>query len=185
MLFRSGLAQLLSAVGGTPAILSFEDTEQALAKGIVDCAVTSAASASFAGWTRHSRYYYPLAFQFGFNGYAISLKRWSSLSAREQARLEQAFQTFNAHLWRYAEDLQHKSEACITGQPSCQSLPRQKLLLVQPSRPDVQLLEELSKRVVLPRWSAGCDRVHPGCRREWDEKIAPITDFTNPGQRHP
>lgn len=170
-----GLAQLISAAGGIPAILSFEDTKEALAQGIVDCAVTSAASASFAGWTRYSQYFYPLAFQFGFNGYAISMKRWTSLSSHERQRLTQAFEAFSERLWSYSEHLEQVSEACITGE-HCSILPPQRLVLVQPSRHDIQLLQNLSRQVVLPRWSERCERQHPGCRREWDLKVAPITD---------
>ncbi len=170
-----GVAQLISAVGGIPAILSFEDTQEALARGIVDCAVTSAASASYAGWTKLSRYYYPLAFQFGFNGYAISLKKWASLSPDEQRRLTRAFQAFSQRLWTYSESLQRESEACVTTGP-CRHLPAQRLTLVQPSAHDVQLLQDLSRRIVLPRWSARCEQQHPGCRREWDQTVAPITD---------
>jgi TRAP-type C4-dicarboxylate transport system substrate-binding protein len=179
-----GLAQLITAVGGIPAILSFEDTQAALAQGIVDCAVTSAASASYAGWTRYSRYYYPMAFQFGFNGYAMSLKRWSSLSADEQQRLAAAFQAFSEKLWTYSENLERESEACITGE-HCRILPSQRLTRVQPSPYDVQLLQELSRQVVLPQWSARCEQQHPGCRREWDEKVAPITDPPGDETRRP
>jgi TRAP-type C4-dicarboxylate transport system substrate-binding protein len=179
-----GLAQLISAVGGIPAILSFEDTQAALEKGIVDCAVTSAASASYAGWTRFSQFYYPLAFQFGFNGYAISWKRWSSLSPDEQRRLTAAFQAFSEKLWRFSENLQRESEACITGK-QCRILPPQQLTLVQPSPQDVQLLQELSRRVVLPQWSARCEQQHPGCRREWEQKVAPITDVSRHNAQRP
>jgi TRAP-type C4-dicarboxylate transport system substrate-binding protein len=169
-----GLAQLISAVGGIPAILSFEDTREALARGIVDCAVTSAASASYAGWTHFSRFYYPLAFQFGFNGYAISLKRWNSLSAQEQQKLSAAFQAFEDKLWAYSENLEQESETCITG-GRCRILAAQKLVHVKPSQGDVALLQKLSRQVVLPRWSKRCEQQHPGCRREWDKTVAPIT----------
>ena len=179
-----GLAQLIRAVGGIPAILSFEDTQAALAQGIVDCAVTSAASASYAGWTRHSQYYYPLAFQFGFNGYAISLKRWNSLSADERQRLTEAFQAFSEKLWTYSQNLQRESEACITGE-DCRILPPQQLTRIEPSREDVQLLQQLSRQVVLPQWSERCERQHPGCRREWELKVAPITDSSGNEPRHP
>jgi TRAP-type C4-dicarboxylate transport system substrate-binding protein len=146
--------------------------------------VTSAASASYAGWTRFSQYYYPLAFQFGFNGYAMSLKRWHSLSADEQQRLSDAFQAFSEKLWTYSQTLQRESEACITGE-DCRILPPQRLTLVQPSHQDVQLLQQLSRQVVLPQWSERCEQQHPGCRREWDQKVAPITDFSGQEPGHP
>lgn len=179
-----GLAQLIRAMGGIPVILSFEDTQDALAQGIVDCAVTSAASASYAGWTRYSRYYYPLAFQFGFNGYAISLRKWNSLSAEERRKLRRAFDDFSTRLWTYSENLERESEACITG-GRCRTLPPQQLVLVRPRRQDIHLLKDLSRQVVLPLWSAQCEQKHPGCRREWDEQVGLITESSSAPQQTP
>lgn len=151
---------------------------------LVDCAVTSAASANFAGWTEHSHYYYPLAFQFGFNGYAISLKKWRALSAAEQERLTQAFQAFSIKLWRYSEALQQESERCIIGGP-CRLLRRHRLTPVEVKSEDIQLLQDLSRQAVLPSWSARCEQQHPGCRREWEQKVIPVVQFTSPTHRHP
>lgn len=178
-----GLAQLVKAIGGTPAILQFEDTRQALAVGLVDCAVTSAASANFAGWTEHTHFYYPLAFQFGFNGYVISLKKWQALSPQEQRRLAQTFEDFSVHLWSYSEALQLESERCILGGP-CRLQRPQQLTQVPVAPRDVALLQELSRTVVLPSWSERCERQHPGCRRDWEKAMAPVTTFaSSPPQR--
>jgi hypothetical protein len=147
--------------------------------GFVDCAVTSAASASFAGWTKHTHYYYPLIFQFGFNGYAISLKKWNELSTAQQARMEQAFADFSDRLWTYSQNLQRESETCILG-GSCRDLSSQTLTLVTPTSADLRLLQELSRQIVLPAWSRRCERKHPGCRRDWNQRVAPITMLTQP-----
>lgn len=179
-----GLAQLIAAIGGTPAILPFEDTKQALQLGLIDCAVTSAASANFAGWTEHTRYYFPLAFQFGFNGYAISLAKWKSLQPREQERLQKAFRSFSETLWRYSESLQQESERCILG-GLCRQLRPSDLRQVPVSRQDIQLLHRLSREVVLPSWSARCEAHRPGCRRTWDQILAPVTGFDRPAERIP
>lgn len=168
-----GLAQLVAAIGAIPAILPFDETRTALELGMVDCAVTSAASANFAGWTDHTNSFYPLALQFGFNGYVISLRQWNSLSPAEQGRLQQSFDRFCAHLWRYSEDLQRASEQCITGGP-CQGQRRHRLQRVAVSSSDVALLRRLSHEIVLPSWSARCNRIHPDCRRQWDQALAPI-----------
>ena len=179
-----GLAQLITAIGGTPAILPFEDTEQALELGLIDCAVTSAASANFAGWTEHTRYYFPLAFQFGFNGYAISLAKWKSLQPGEQDRLTKVFRAFSKALWRYSEDLQKEAERCILGRP-CRRLRPSHLLPVPVSNQDIQRLHQLSRDVVLPSWSARCEAHRPGCRKTWDQIVAPVTGFDRPAQRIP
>ena len=174
-----GLAQLVAAIGATPAILPFEDTRSALALGLVDCAVTSAASANFAGWTDHVRSFFPLALQFGFNGYAISLSKWNALSPAEQQRLQHTFQQFTTRLWHYSEHLQLASEACITGGP-CQGQQRHQLVPVPVTARDVALLQQLSRQIVLPRWSARCNSVHPDCRQRWNQRVEPIVSFSQP-----
>ncbi|MBU6355022.1 MAG: TRAP transporter substrate-binding protein DctP, partial [Cyanobacteria bacterium REEB498] len=67
------LATVLEELGAQPAVIPFEDTRAALQAGLVDCAITSAQSAHFAGWLAYASHSYPIAFQFGLNGYAISL----------------------------------------------------------------------------------------------------------------
>lgn len=179
-----GLAQLVAAIGATPAILPFEDTRSALALGMVDCAVTSAASANFAGWTDHGSSFYPLALQFGFNGYAISLRRWNSFTPAEQQRLQMAFTDFSDSLWRYSADLKHASEQCITGGP-CQGQRPHQLVAVPVRAADVALLQRLSSQIVLPSWSDRCNRIHPDCRQLWNQKVAPILPFSQPSLGQP
>lgn len=179
-----GLAQLVEAIGAIPAILPFDETRSALALGMVDCAVTSAASANYAGWTDHSNYFFPLAFQFGFNGYAISLRKWNTLSAEEQKRLQRAFQVYSDSLWRYSQDLQRESEQCITGGP-CARLASRRLVPVPVTSSDVALLRELSRRIVLPTWSARCNRQHHGCELLWNQKVASIVSFNEPRRAQP
>lgn len=179
-----GLAQLVRAVGGIPAILPFEDTKEALAIGLVDCAVTSAASANFAGWTQYTNYYYPLAFQFGFNGYAISLKKWQELSPQERDRLARAFQAFGTELWRYSERLQQESERCILG-GSCRLSQPHRLHRVRVTKDDVRVLKQISRQIVLPSWSARCERKRPGCRGDWDRIVAPVVEFAGPVSGRP
>lgn len=175
--------QLISAVGGIPAILPFDQTKEALAIGLVDCAVTSIASANFAGWTQHTSHYFPLALQFGTNGYAIALKRWNQLSPAEQTRLMQAFETYSAGLWHYSEALQRDAESCTTGGP-CQRMNRHRLIKIQPSSQDHQQMLEISRRVAKPGWAARCEQRHAGCSREWDTLVAPIVypAITPPGE---
>lgn len=179
-----GLAQLVAALGGTPALIAFDDTKAALDAALVDCAVTSAASAAFAGWTEKSHFYYPLAFQFGFNGYVISLRKWQALSPREQQRLMRAFRSFSGGLWHYSEALQQEAERCIVGGP-CQQLPAHRLTMVPATPQDVRMLQNLSRRIVLPSWSARCERIHSGCRAEWERTVLPSLGIAGAPRRQP
>ena len=179
-----GLAQLITAIGAIPVIMPFEDTRSALSLKMVDCAVTSAASANFAGWTDHASSFYPLALQFGFNGYAISLRVWNSLSPTEQQRLQSNFDHFTNKLWDYSEELNRTSTQCITGLP-CQGQKQHKLVPVSVSANEIALIKQLSLQTVLPSWSARCNQIHPDCRQQWDEKVAPIVSHEQVGGSQP
>ena len=169
----SALSPLLTELGGTPAVIPFDQGKDALAIGLVDCAVTSAASANYAGWTEHTDYAFPLSVHFGLNGYAISLKKWNSLSTRQQQTLQFAINTYLDDLWRYSQDLQADAISCTTGGPCRWGKPHN-LQLVMPSKHDVWLLRDISMRKVVPPWGKECDRIRPGCFKEWQRKVEPL-----------
>lgn len=167
------LGQIVSELGGSPIVLPFEDTQAALKEHIVDCAFTSAASAIGANWIDHTHYYYPMPFQFGMNGYAISSSAWDDLSISQQKTLSQTVSTFNAGLWQYSEMVRQQSERCLeTGQ--CGHSKRRPLIRVQPRDEDFQRVRMISRRHVIPAWLNRCETIHPGCRRAWAARIEPL-----------
>ncbi|MCE9632387.1 MAG: TRAP transporter substrate-binding protein DctP [Planctomycetia bacterium] len=171
----ASLATVISALGGIPAVIPFDDTEEALAIGLVDCAVSSAASASHAGWTEHAPYYFPLAVHFGLNGYVISLKKWNEFSPRQRVILQRAFDDYLADLWRFSQQL-HEEAARGGGDlggpdGSCQ------LVLAEPSADDVRLLHEIAIAKSLPAWAEKCRKSRPECPAEWREKLAAFLDL--------
>ena len=168
-----GLAQLIKAIGGIPAIIPFDDTKNALETGLVDCASTSAASANAAGWTQHASHFFPLALNFGTNGYAIALKKWNSLSPQQRNQLLKAFKDFEQRQWLFSEELQQEARNCTSGRPCRRFLPT-RLTRVDPSEQDRKKLLSLSWHTVMPRWAARCELAHPGCAQEWRRKIAPL-----------
>ena len=180
----SELGALVSELGGTPAVIPFDQTRDALAIGLVDCAVTSAASANFAGWAAHSNYVFPIVVHFGLNGYAISLRKWNSLSSKQQQILTTAFHHYIDDLWRYSEALQVDAISCTTG-GACRQAKRYQLKLVQPSDHDTWLLRNISMRKVMPAWAKACERVHPGCLREWRQKVGALVSEQNAGTSTP
>lgn len=166
----ASLATLITALGGTPIIIPFDDTKNALAIGLVDCAITSAASANYAGWPEHTRYYFPLAVHFGLNGYAISLKKWNEFSKKEQTILTAAFDAYLEDLWKFSQTTHLDSSNCNIGR-ECKNGKSYDMILVEPSMHDVQVLKEIASAKLSPEWAEKCERVHPGCRDEWTAKV--------------
>lgn len=166
----ASLATLITSLGGTPAIIPFDDTKNALAIGLVDCAITSAASANYAGWPEHTRYYFPLAIHFGLNGYAISLKKWNVFSTKEQAILQAAFDAYLDDLWKFSQATHLDASNCNIGR-ECKHGKPYDMILVEPSAHDIRVLKEIAKNKLLPEWAEKCERIHPGCRDEWTDKV--------------
>lgn len=164
------MATVMEALGATPAIIPYDDTKNALAISLVDCAITSAASANFAGWPEHTQYFYPLAVHFGLNGYALSMKQWKALSHQEQATLQATFDDYLEDLWRFSEATSLDAARCNTGQ-ECKAGKPYHMTLVNPSRQDVLRLREIMQDRLIPEWGEKCEKVHPGCRREWLDKV--------------
>lgn len=168
------LAQTIDVLGGTAVKLPFIDTKEALRLGLVNCAVTSAASADFADWGAYTNYYVPLVMQFGFNGYVISNRKWNALSPDQRRRLSQAFSLYVDNVWSYSKQRQWEAEACLTKGP-CLSRPPRQLQRVPVASEDMDRLQEISKQVALPSWLEQCERDHPGCGQHWKESVGPLT----------
>jgi len=113
------MSPLISKLGGIPAVIPFDDTRQALAIGLVDCAITSIVSAHSAEWTKYASYYLPLAFGHGINGYVISMKKWNVLSASQQLSLQIAINKYLDKHWNYSEMLYNNAKRCLSS-GSCQ-----------------------------------------------------------------
>lgn len=161
----------IRALDGVPVIIPFDDTKQALALGLVDCAITSAASANSARWLEHANHSFPLVVQYGFNGYAISLRTWNALSSGNRAVLAAAFESYVSDLWQFTQDIHADASSCNTG-GECKRGNRFNATAAQPSPQDVQRMRDIMRRSVLPEWGTRCDQVHPGCVREWQDKLS-------------
>lgn len=171
----ASLAPIIAALGGLPAVIPFDDTRQALVTGLVDCAVTSAASATSAGWTEAAPHYLPVAVHFGLNGYVISLKKWNALSPRQRDILTRAFDTHIADLWDYSEELH--ARALSGGRDLVGSRdPAPELIKVDPAPDDIRRMRELALAASLPPWAERCEAVHPGAVAEWREALAAVVD---------
>src|SRR5215204_1291922 len=88
--YDQNLAKFIEMVGGTPVPVSFADTHQSLSLGVVDCAITGPSSANSAGWPEVTTHQLPLGFQMALNGYAMTMKSWSSLKPDQQVKLKAA-----------------------------------------------------------------------------------------------
>ena len=165
------LSTFVSHLGGRPVIVPFEETKSALASGLLDCAITSAASANFAGWPQFAKYNFPIVIQTGVNGYVISLKKWNHLSRQQQHLLRKAFDAYVEEIWRFSEVLKSDAVSCNSGGVCKFATPYQGES-VRVNSDDIQLSHKLIVDNVLPEWIRRCEKIHPGCGKTWHKTFA-------------
>ena len=170
---NAAYSTLIQYFGGLPVVMLFEDVQTSLRSGLIDCAISSAASANAAGWPEYSTHFFALRTQMAINGYVINLNLWNQLSNSQQDKLEQAFNAYVEAIWASVEQLHVQLSACNTGQP-CNAGVSYNLINVEPSKQDYQLLRQAFNQVIFPKWANDCDALYSDCSDEWRTLIGPI-----------
>jgi TRAP-type transport system periplasmic protein len=169
--YDQNLAKFIELVGGTPVPISFADTHQSLSLGVVDCAITGPSSANSAGWPEVTTHQLPLGFQMALNGYAMSMKAWTSLTPAMQVKLKAAFQTQTDEIWKYSEELFQDALNCNAGKDPCTTGKKFKLVSVPVTAADSELIKSAVTKVSFPAWSEVCDKSNPGCSQKWMSSV--------------
>ena len=113
-------ANFVGGLGAAGVPMPFGEVQQALSRGVVDCAITGPASANSAGWPEATTTVLPLALQLAINGYAINLDTWNAMSSSDQSALESGITALVDDIWTYSEELFVDAMNCNTGQQPCE-----------------------------------------------------------------
>jgi TRAP-type C4-dicarboxylate transport system substrate-binding protein len=167
--YDQSLAQFIEKLGATPVAIGFSETQQALSRGVVDCAITGASSANSAGWPEVSEYFMPIGFQVGFNGYAINLNTWKKLNPDEQRKLESAVNGLNADIWVYSKELFDDALRCNVGEEPCTTVTKYKMKNVPVTKEDLKLVADAVTSISFPAWSEVCEKSMKGCGAQWKQ----------------
>ncbi len=173
----SQLERYFTALGATAAIIPFDETREALKKNLVDCAVTSAASANSARWLDFTSHYLPLSFGFGINGYVIALDKWNQFTSAEQRVLSMAFAKQIQSSWLFAKDLYEDSVRCITGASGCQEGPKRQMKQINFSQEDIAAMKRIARSSSINDWLESCSKVYGDCKKEWLETIGSVLEL--------
>lgn len=173
--YDQSLAQFVESLGATPVPIGFSEVQQALARGVAECAITGASSANSAGWPEVTEYFMPIGFQVGFNGYAMNMKSWNNLSAEEQQKLQAAFDTLVDDIWVYSEELFEDALRCNVGEEPCTTVTKYNMKEVPVTEADLKLVADAVEKISFPAWSKICEKSYPGCADKWKEILGPIT----------
>ncbi len=165
--YDQSLAQFIESIGGTPVSLSFGETQQALSRGVVDCAITGPSSANSAGWPEVTSYFMPIGFQVAFQAYGMNLDKWKQFTPEQQQKLQAAFDAHIADTWAYSEELFDDAVRCNVGQEPCTTVKKYDMTLVPVTEADLKLVQSAVPTISFPAWSEVCDRSYKGCSEKW------------------
>ncbi len=165
--------KLLEALGAEAVNVSFGEVPGALQKGVVDCAVTGAGSGYSAGWWEVSTHLMPIPLG-GWDPVvtAINLDKWASMSASEQAMLEEQVKLeLEAPAWATAQTALATDVACLTGTGDCPGEKRG-MTLVGVTDADVATAREILVSKVLPDWA---ERAGGDWGQRWNDTVGKTT----------
>jgi TRAP-type C4-dicarboxylate transport system substrate-binding protein len=173
--YDQSIAQFMESLGAIPVAIGFAETQQALARGVAECAITGASSANTAGWPEVTNYFMPIGFQVGFNGYAMNLNSWKKLNADQQKKLQAGIDALNKDIWAYSEEIFLDAVRCNVGKDPCTTVTKFKMKEVPVTDADLKLVAEAVKTISLPAWGKVCERSTPGCVEKWKQILGPMT----------
>jgi TRAP-type transport system periplasmic protein len=167
-------ANFVHGLGATGVPMPFGETQPALARGVVDCAITGPSSANSGGWPEATTTVLPVALQLAINGYAINLNTWNRMSEDQQQALEAAFSELVDEIWAFSQELYEDAHRCNTGQEPCERGTSYSLREAEVTDEDIELVREALSETSLPVWAAQCNAVNPGCEEKWRESVGAI-----------
>jgi TRAP-type C4-dicarboxylate transport system substrate-binding protein len=169
------LADLVQSLGAIPVTLAFGEAQQALSRGVTDCAITGPSSANSAGWPEVTTHMMPIGFFVAHNAYAINLNTWKKFKPDQQKILLEAFAKFESDVWAFSEQLYDDAIRCNTGKDPCTTVKQYQLKNVPVKEEDLQLVRNALVKVSYPAWAELCDRSIPGCAKAWKSMLGKIS----------
>ena len=173
--YDQSLARFIEKIGGIPVTIPFGETQQALERGVTDCAITGPSSANSAGWPEVTTHFMPIGFQIALNAYAMSLPKWNSLAPEQQARFVKAFRALEDDIWVYSKELFDDAVRCNVGKEPCTTVKKYSMKEVPVRAADQQIIREALASVSFPTWSEICEKSYPGCTATWKKELGAIS----------
>lgn len=168
-------AELVEALGGSSVTMAFGEVVPALQNKVVDCAITGSLSGYAAKWYEVSTHLYALPINWNQQIHAVNEKSWSKLDPKVQKLITTEFKTMVDDIWAAAGKQTQEGYDCNTGAAACPNPVKGKMVLVQPSEADRELLKKVLSESVLPKWAARCSAQ---CVKDFNSTIGKIVGIT-------
>jgi TRAP-type C4-dicarboxylate transport system substrate-binding protein len=180
--FTTSMSALLESFGATAVTLTFPEVYPALQRNVASCGVTSPTSGNTGKWPEVTTHQLPLSVSGSVQGYFASLGWWNGLTDGQRAGVQAAFKELEDAQWSTAIELNSDAMACNTGQDSCKDHQKFSMTLVDVSDADIKRVKASAERVVLPDWTAKCEKTYPGCTKVWNDTVGKARGITVAGQ---
>jgi TRAP-type C4-dicarboxylate transport system substrate-binding protein len=172
--YATTLGDFAEGVGGTSVTVPFAEVIPALEKGVVDCAITGTMSAYTAKWYQVATHAYTLRVGWGLAFGAMNLKRWNSMTPAQQETLQAELDKLTEAMWAETATEDEVAISCLTG-GECEIGPAAGMKLVEPSAADLEIRDEVARKVILARWAERCGQ---DCADNWNATVGPIVGLT-------
>lgn len=168
-------SEFITALGGTPVTMAFGEVVPALQNKTVDCAITGTLSGNLANWHEVTTHLYTLPVSWGQIGYAINGKTWAALDPRMKTFMATELARLEKEVWDAAANFTAQGYHCNAGTAECTLGKKGKMVLVQPSAADRELLAKVVNETMLPKWAQRC----PGtCVADFNATIGKVLNVT-------
>jgi TRAP-type C4-dicarboxylate transport system substrate-binding protein len=176
----SGASQsdFVAHFGGSGVPVAFGEVQQALAKGVIDCAITGTVGGYSAKWYEGAKFLYPLPINWGSSANAANAKSWEAMPASVREFLMKNIKDLEASIWEQNRVENDIGLACNTG-GQCPLGKPANMTLVKIAAEDERLRREACLQTVLPRWAKRCGTE---CVKDWNASVGKLVGLQAPLQ---
>lgn len=174
----SGVSQsdFLGALGASGIPVSFGEVQQALQKGVIDCAITGTLGGYSAKWYEAAKYLYTLPVNFAAGVTAVNLEYWNKLDADIRQVIEKSIKEREDAMWELNRQEGIVGINCNTSGPCPEGTPGG-MVRIDASEDDLKLLRKIMLETVLPKWAERCGNE---CAKQFNETIGKVNGLTAP-----
>lgn len=164
-------SELVAALGGTPVTMAFGEVVPALQNKTVDCGITGSMSGNLAKWHEVTTHLLALPLGWAQIAYAVNLKTWNGMDPKLRTFIDGEMKGLETALWASAASVTEMGYLCNAGKPDCRGGTPGKLVIVQPTKADHDLLRKVEAEAMLPKWAARCDEA---CVGEYNATVSKV-----------
>jgi len=167
-------AEFVETLGGSSVTMAFGEVVPALQNKVVDCAITGSLSGYSAKWYEVSTHLVALPINWNQQIHAANLGTWNKLDPKVRDFLQANVKTLVDDIWEAAAKQTQEGYDCNTGAAACPHAVKGKMVLVQPSAADRDVLKN-ARQSLVDKWAARCSAQ---CVADWNATVGKEVGIT-------